>query len=426
MQRSRLAVALLLTAALAPVAASQANATATLKGSTLKVTGGELADDLLVANFLVALGPSDGDGGGSEGDSVVLVPRNGTMVNGSTDPAIFDGVKKLKLNLEESADVVDFEDFSFGGQLTLRGGDGDDAVTFLNCNLGVVKLFGDANDDTFDVQGSNLGVTKVVGSTGVLSLPASGGSFESLNVVGGPGPDVMTWTGTNVNVNLTVNLSFGDDLVSFDDVSIGEDTKLKLSLGENNVICGGGSQFGALLSYTGAAGGDTLDFSDSQIGETLNIKLGPGANSVTLASVANNMQVGESIIVKGGPQDDTITFSDANGPAFPGFGAGGGVKLVLATGVNSVTMTGFTQLADLSITTGALDDTISLDGGEVQDDLKILLAAGNNGVTINDTTIEDDLTITAGSGDDTVALTGTTTVLGTQKINLGGGNDTGP
>ncbi len=424
MIRSRSALAMLALIALVSAPAAAGDVSAVLKGGkSLVITGSESDDALTITNFVTLTG--DGDGG-SSGDDVAITPAKGTTVNGSPDPVTFSNLFKLKLLLDAGADTVDFTDFNFEGTLTLRGDTGAESITFTGSSIsGAVKLFGEEDDDSFAFDASNLGVTNIKGETGVLTVTDSASNFESLKLTGGPGDDVLTWTSTSVSENIKVNMSFGNDAVTFSGVSIGEDSTFKMSLGDNSLTIADGTQFGALVSYKGGPGADTLDLSDSQVGETLNVKLGPGLNSVTIASVLNNMEIGQSLIIKGGPQDDTVTLDDANGVAFPGFGIGEDTKINVVAGVNSVMVQGFVQFGeDLSITSGALDDTIAIDGAEALEDIKILVAAGNNVMTVLNT-LADALTITAGSGDDSLDLTGTT-ISGEQKINLGGGNNTGP
>ena len=423
MLRSLTLASLLVAAGLLATNAAAQAVTAKLKGSSLVVTGSESSDTLEIRNDAPSV-----DSESSSGVTVFLVPSAGTSVNDSTDPVSFDGVKKLKFTMNGGADELTFHDFNFTGSLSVNGGDGADQVSFLNCDVetGPIKLLGSAGDDTYDFTTNFLnGPVKISGSTGLLDIEADDTFFLSLSVKGGPGPDLVDLATCNMDT-AKINLSAGDDQVFL--AAVGEDQSFTVLLGPgvNSFSCTSDCSIGENLIYRGGTGDDTVTVQDTSIGERLDVKMFGGANSFTMASVASNMQVGEQLIVSGGSGTDEITLTDANGPAFPAFGVGSGAKLALQGGINDVSGTGFLQIAGMSITLGPQDDTVSLDGCQLQDKLSVALSNGTNSLTINDAVLQDDLFVTGGAGDDTVALTGSTSVAGQQKIHLGGGNNTQP
>lgn len=424
MLRSLVVSSLLCVASLPCTGAAAQNVSAQLKGSTLVVKGSEEADELQFVNQVVVL---DGDGGDS-GTTVVVVPGGGTSVNGSGEPAVFEGVTKLKISLNGGSDQLGFTDFQFGGPLTVRGGDGTDEIGFSNGSLdGPVKLFGDAGDDTFDLQATNFAAAvKIVGSTGVLTVEGTGNGFDGLQIQGGPGLDVVDLDSCSTSLSVKVNLSAGDDQLMLDAFDVGETFTAMLGPGVNFMNFVGPASVGENLLYRGGTGDDSVLVQDTSVGENLDAKLFGGSNSIDVKAVLQNMNIGEQLVISGGGQDDEVTVLDANGAGFPALGVGSGAKFALKGGINDVLVTGFAQINGLSITLGPQDDVVSLDGCQIQAKLSVSLSNGTNSLTLNDAELQGDLKVTAGSGDDTVALTGTTSVAGTQKINLGGGNNTGP
>ena len=417
-----LATLLSITGLLAGSAAAQ-NVSAQLKGTTLVVTGGDGSEVLTVAN---EAGLVDGDGG-SSGTTVVLVPGLDTTLNETSDAISFDGVTKLRFSLNGGSDELSFAQFSFTGPLVVHGGDGADQISFSTSDIvGPVKLLGDAGDDSFDFTDATFtGSLKILGSTGVLDVEAVDASCENLQIKGGPSVDVVSFGAFSAD-SVKINLSAGDDQVLVDSISVGLGFAALLGPGVNSLNVTGENAIGENLLYRGGTGDDTVLVQDTSVGENLDVKLFGGANSFTLASVAASMNVGEHLVVSGGAQTDDITVSDANGVAFPALGIGSGAKLALKGGVNVVGITGFAQINGLSITLGPQDDSVSLDGCQIQSKMSVALSNGTNDLTLNDTELQADLLVTAGAGDDTVALTGTTAVAGQQKIHLGGGTNTQP
>jgi hypothetical protein len=406
---------------LAGTAAAQ-DVSAKLKGSSLVITGSDSDDQLEIANTAPTV---DGDRG-SSGTTVVIVPGSGT-VNGSSEPASFSGVTKLRFVLNGGADQLVFTEFSFTGALIVRGGDGADEFAFNNCSItGPIKLLGEGGDDVCNFLNSSFdGPFKLIGSTGLLDLESTDSFFGGLLIKGGPGVDVVDIQGGSAD-SAKISLSLGDDQVLLDAFSVGQTLTVVAGPGVNNLSATNSCSIGENLLYRGGTGDDTVVVQDSSVGENLDIKLFGGANDLTLASITQSLQIGEHLVVSGGAQTDELTLSDGNGVGFPAFGVGSGAKLALKGGVNDVSVTGFTQINGLSITLGPLDDTVNIDGAQIQDKLSVALSNGTNQLTIHDAELQDDLFVTAGAGDDTVALTGSTSVEGTQKIHLGGGNNTGP
>lgn len=415
----RLVVALAL---LAPLAAAQNDTLAVQKGSTLTITGGEGVDDFLLDNVIVL---AEGDAP-LEGVPIAIMPRNGTTLNGTTDVANFTDVKKLIINLNGGADVIEIAGLDFAGlPLILHAGDGDDVVNFFESTLGAVKLFGDDGFDLFELDATTFGVTKITGGAGPLSVDFD--SVEilgSLTVTGGPVADSLSWTGVTVEGVLKVSLLQGDDDVTVTDVDGNGDVKFTLSSG-SNTFTDTDSHWNFGFSFTGGPDADTFHSTDSLYGESLKLRLNAGASNVLLSSVNQLLQVGDDLSITGGPDDDLLNFAASDLGAH--LQVGDDTKIKLAAGDNKLFSIGDIDYGgDVSYSGGPDDDEISFNLNEVGDDVVASLSGGTNVLNFFDTIIDGDLTVKAGSGDDTVALDPESSVAGKETYSLGGGNNSSP
>jgi len=405
-------------AAFAPALAAQ-DVTTVLKGTTLTIKGSVGIDDLSITEAM-ALGSGDG----LPQADVLVTPNNGTTLDGSTDPATFSGVLKLKVNLGNGSDVLDVTDLDFAeNQVTLNAGPGDDQVTMTNVTTGIFKFVGSAGNDTFDLASCHLGTTKVTGASGILTMPATSTYFHDLTLKGGPEGDVVNWTDVTVDFIFKPNFSGGNDLVTFTDSTVGTTVTIKLGGGNDHFTDDGGN-YGEFVSLVAGAGDDEIVFEDSTIGNDLNAKLGAGLNQLTLVAQDESMVVGNFGIIKGGALLDAIELR-----ALSGFNVQIGNDLIVAlkSGANDFEMTGDVGVGnDFFYTGGKLDDVIDMDAAEVGNDANLTLAAGFNAAILNDCLIGNDLRITAGDGDDIVELNGDMTIGGNTLISLGGGNNTQP
>jgi hypothetical protein len=71
------------------------------------------------------------------------------------------------------------------------------------------------------------------------------------------------------------------------------------------------------------------------------------------------------------------------------------------------------------------DDTATCEASAANG-MRFLLGSGANTMTLQDCSVLGDLNVKTGSGTDTIVLAGSTSVSGQQTINLGGGSNTGP
>jgi hypothetical protein len=390
--------------------------TATLKGSKATLVGDDGGATVFVSNSVV----KDGEGG-SSGETVVFTPNPGTTINGEGNPVTFDGVKSLSIRLGDGNDALTFTNFNFDGPVSLHAGAGVDNVHVDGSNLnGKVKCFGDGDNDNYDFDSSNFGPFKLVDKAGGLTMDCFANGFNGpVIITGGPDDDEVTFNGDSLSSKLIVSLMQGNDELSLNDTSVGLDVAVRLSTG-NNTFDASDSSLGEELRYSGGSGSDVLDFQETQIGMDCKLKLGPGNNSVAMDAL---VQVGDFLTVKGGPQNDIMNF----GIVTPGLvQVGERAVFSLAGGTNVFAQAGNMSVgSQLRIACGGQNDEVTLDGTGVGEDLFASLAGGDNLFTANEVVVSGNLKITAGSGDDTVVLTATT-VEGQQIIKLGGGNNVSP
>ena len=402
-----------------PALSAQADSVVKLKGTTLVITGSGSADDLTLTSAFT----DAADGGAAE---IVVTPNKGSTVNGSTDPASFPGVLKVKASLGDGDDLLTFGDyFAPDVAVTVHGGNGEDHVVVTGATTGTFKFLGDAGNDTFEADGGHCEATKVVSGSGNLSMPCASTYFHDLTVVGSTGIDTLTWNAILVDFVLKVRLSGGSDVVSATGGTVGTVTTWNLGSGDDNFLDDMGL-YGELVNMVSGSGNDIVEFRDTTIGNALNVNLGGGINELDLVAQDGQLVVGNDATIKGGSSLDTVMLRQGIGPSNI-VQIGNGLVVKLASGENELDAMGDVGIGnDLRYAGGGKDDVVDLDGTDIGNDCRIDLASGTNDVFLNDCSVGNDLRITAGSGDDSVSLTGTTSVGDKTIIHLGGGNNSGP
>lgn len=328
----------------------------------------------------------------------------------------------------------------------IKGSNGPDVIV-IGAN---VQWVGKA---TFDSGAGND--TYVDSNTTVI-----GGDFK---MTGKAGTKTCVATG-KYGGNLTTDLGNGDgNTVVCTAPNVGGSLRAKYGSGTNNVLTISGTHVTDDIECMSKGIADTVTIANTGTGGDVRIKLGDGTNVVT---VTGGSVIGGDIVMAGGDDvdgfqvDASSTFGDikANFAAAPaGFtdfydmllgsvggdvsvtaGAGsfsgaiedvtviGGVKLKLGTGDNSYTLDGGV-FGSVSVATGAGNDTFVLTGGTIKvvADVTLLLGSGNNSMPISHTTVGRDLIVKTGNGGDTISIA-TTTIIGAQDIDLGGGMNSGP
>ncbi|MBK6940320.1 MAG: hypothetical protein IPH13_08965 [Planctomycetes bacterium] len=309
------------------------------------------------------------------------------------------------------------------GNLTFDVGAGND--TFVDTNTIVVggnfKMTGKAGTKTCVATGKyggNLTTDLGNGDGNVLvcTAPNVGGSLRAKFGTGTN--NVLTVSGTDVTDGIECTSKGNQDTVTIANTGTGSDVRIKLADGTNVVTVTGSSVIGGDIRMTGGNGVDNFGVNASSTFGDIKANF---ASAPTGFTDAYNMLLGSV----GG--DVSVTAGAGSfGGAIEDVTVVGGVKLHLGSGDNAYTLDGGV-FGSVDVTTGAGNDTFTLTGGtiEVVADVRLLLGSGNNSMPIAHTTVGRDLIVKTGNGGDTISIA-TTTIIGTQSIDLGGGMNSGP
>ncbi|MFM7205128.1 MAG: hypothetical protein ACKO4T_00445 [Planctomycetaceae bacterium] len=398
------------------------NVTAELTGSTLRLTGDHLANDVMVAS--------------AAGGTIAVIGID-TTVNGRqaafvTTEAVTSIVTKLK--------------------------GGDDAVGFGNSAADYLSqrqltslatspvVWSEDPPAPFDVAAVQARIDEVAGGATTFSIPGSlrvktGDGNDAVGISGNVGGSIIVNLGSadagnglvigsetlagRVGAGITVNGGDRNDLVAIGNMSVAGTVSASLGDGINWMNVMGGDDAPttiAALAYTGGVDED-------------------GVGLMGDVTVRNNVRIFTG--VRG--EDEVDFFSNLRSAVF-----GGGVKVrgnvVVNTGTGSdgdtVRLVGNFR-GDVSVTTGGGRDTVSVssyvgwvstDGSDpvplvevvgwsaIGLDLNINTGAGNDLISIGTSTVGRDATIHAESGDDDVRID-SMQVKRNLSVNLGAGND---
>lgn len=286
---------------LAGAPAVAGDVSASVKGQVLVVKGDDEGADLLLA-------PPEmmSRGSASAGTTVRITPQGTTTLNGAATPADFDGVVDVKVTLGDGANAMVFQNLSFDGKLTLKGGSGAEALT--------IQDTGFADDVKLTSGNGTFALTIFAGSALGDDLTIKGGSNdEALSLFGpvagtiklsfGAGSCAVTVTG-NVGDDFFYKGSTGNDALTVDGSSIGGQAKLKLGSGSNAVTFTTGP-IGESLKLKGGSGDDSVSIGQLPIGEDANLNLSAGTNNLTLTDTT----IGDDLVVVGKSGDDSVTFA---------------------------------------------------------------------------------------------------------------------
>lgn len=332
-----------------------------------------------------------------------------------------------------------------GGNLTLALSAGDNIAHLGGAVLGNLLVTGGGGADTVELisaAGMDVGGSATIQlGNGVNDVRGVGigGTF----VVGGN----LTYTGG------TDNDHFRPDSTGIS-VRVGGDAKFLLGTGsafDANSAEFEGLSVGRSLSITAGAGGDLIAVTGRlEVGTSVTANLGAGANSFTATTAGNLVGTGFNYTGLGGTdvvsldnlavgRNLTAALGEGTGQSFAGGPGGlevyGTLTLSAGGGADTMTLTKAYVGWNLSVLTGAGDDTVNLDDLSVAglttldlglgaDGLNVELNAAATGVTSFGSTV----TIKGGDGVDTVRLSddgdATTIVRFGGKLNLLGGGGT--
>ena len=394
--------------------------------------------------------------------NVVLDADASTFINAGAagDPITLTGtVTSIKADLKGGGDTVALDPtaiLNVPGAVSFTLGDGDnrlDLSSTLNITMGSLTVKGGDGEDVVIVQGGVGEGSKINGAASFTY--ANGGSETTLGDVDiGIGMKVTAGDGTgnpnNVTLaTVTIAKSLQADLgnsnpgiVTIFDSSLGGLTLKGQSVGavmSSSAVLGSVSLKGGFqadlqldtvtISKNVAISAPAASFDASGDGSTITGNLALTATSSTLAMFQSTTltEVKGNITIKGGWFDDTF---ETNGF----FRANKNVSLTLAGGDNRVTIgDGSAQASitgNLSIKTGAGNDTIALNRLTLSGTAKIATLAGKDELSIEmGSTFVMAFTADMGTGDDVIAIAqniGSASPVqfnGSVKILAGLGND---
>lgn len=395
------------------------NVTAELTGSTLRLTGDNLANDVMVAS--------------AAGGKIAVIGID-TTVNGQQAAFVTTkAVTSIVANLNGGDDAVGF---------------GNSAANYAwQRQFTSVVLWPAVSSDLppaapFDVAAVQARIDEVAGGVTAFSIPGS------LRLTTGDGTDSVGISG-NVGGSVSVNLgsaAVGNGLVIGSEVSA--------------------SRVGGSVAVVGGAQNDIVAIGNVSVAGTVSAALGDGINWMVVGGEANTPTTIGAIAYTGGVHLDFVTiagevtvrndvriFTGERGEdsvSFDMSDAGGTVKVLRNVVVNTGTGNDGDAVGlvgdfrgDVSVTTGSGQDTvcvsssvgwISTDGSDpvptfdatgpstIGRDLTINTGVGKDLISIGTSTVGRNVSIAAGSGDDFVRVDNSQ-VRRRLFINLGTGND---
>lgn len=364
--------------------------TAQLVGSTLRLTGDSLGNDVLVAS--------------APGGRIAVI-GNATTINGASSTFVTDAaVTAIIADLRGGNDEIGFgnraQDFVgtrldvysfFVPALSSMPFDAVALQAAIDGVSGGVTSFTIPGDVTVFARGGNdgVGINGTVGGSVVVNL----GEADAGNVVAIGGES----SASRVRGSVTVTGGSRADIVGIGNAIV--DGRVSVALGDgDNWFFGGGetaTAFGA-LAYTGGANADVVALlGDVTVGSDVRISTGlRGADFVGFS----NSEAGGTVKVRGNVVVNTGTGNDGD----------------------TVDLVGDIR-GTVTVTTGGGRDTVSVsslvvwNSFEGSDPVPTFVTAGPSA-------IGRDLTINTGAGDDLISI-GTSTIGRHVRIDTGLGND---
>jgi hypothetical protein len=400
------------------------NVTAEFTGSTLRLTGDNLANDVVVASAaggrIAVIGIATTINGGpaafvtsgpvttivanlNGGDDAVgfgnkaadyAGQRQFTMLAtgpssawfGEQEPPIPFDVVALQARIDEVVGGV--TKFSIPGSLTVTTGDGNDSVG-IGGDLGgsVVVNLGSADFGNGIVIGSEASASRVGGGVTV-----KGGDSIDLFAIG------------NVSVAGTVSAALGDGM-NF--MVVGGEADAPANIGAFSYTGGAGIDIVGLIGdvtvrndvrvSTGVRGEDSVGVHESDAGSTVkvrgNVLVNTGSDGDTV-SLVGEVWGNVSVTTGGGP--DAVSVSSAIG--WVSSDGGDPLPTFEVAGPSSIGRS-------LTVSTGAGRDVISIAASTVGRDCTIDAGAGNDRVRIADMQVRRNLFVRLGAGDDALEIT---------------------
>lgn len=390
--------------------------TAQLVGSTLRLTGDSLGNDVVVAS--------------APGGRIAVI-GNATTINGGSSAFVTSAaVTAIVADLRGGADAIGF---------------GNRAQDFAGTRLFVdTLLFPDASPLPFDVTTLQDAIDAVSGGVTSFTIPGdvtvnAGGGNDGVGITGTVGGSVVVNLGqanegngltiggesaaSRVRGSVTVTGGGQADVVGIGNVVV--DGRVSLSLGDgDNLFFGAGetaTAFGA-LAYTGGANADVVALSgDVTVGSDVRISTGlQGADAVGFY----NSEAGATVKVRGNVVVNTGTGNDGDTVDLVG-DIRGSVTVQTGAGRDTVSVSSLVVWnsfdgsepfptfetagpsaigRDLTINTGAGRDLISIGTSTVGRHVRIDAGLGNDRVAIDNLRVGRNLFVGLGAGNDALEV----------------------
>ena len=230
--------AILIVFAFATTTFARADVTTSLSGSTLVVTGDDMADAIQLE---------------SAADGVSLVGVDGTLVDGSSASITIPGVQRLTVKLGQGADRLTIRHLDLPKKLDVHAGRGNDRVVLDGVRAGWTHIVtNDGNDRVSITEASRF--TRLVVDTGDgddLVLLDTVRVSAGLDVITRAGDDDVEIVATDVGDDVDVELGDDDDDVVLADVVFHDDTDLDGGSGDDEAFFYGDVWIGDDLDLDG-------------------------------------------------------------------------------------------------------------------------------------------------------------------------------
>ncbi|MFM7243263.1 MAG: hypothetical protein ACKO40_03685 [Planctomycetaceae bacterium] len=332
------------------------NVTAEMVGSTLRLSGDNLANDVMVAS--------------AAGGRIAVVGID-TTINGKTTAFVTNGaVTSIIANFRGGDDAVGFDnsaaDYASQRQFTAL------ATT--------PETWFEDPAAPFDVMAVQAMIDGVVGGVATFTIPGS------LRVMTGAGNDSVGIAG-EIGGRVVVRLGPAD-------------TGNGILIGSESTP----SHIGGGVLVIGAAANDLAVIGNASVAETVSAVLGDGENWMLVAAASTTPAAIGTLAYAGGNGGDTVTLI-------------GDVTIredaCIGTGARGADEVGFYQsdagdtvkvLGDVAVTTGAGSDQVSIFAATVGRMVRIDTGVGDDAVQIDALEVRGDLVIRLGAGDDSLGV----------------------
>lgn len=252
-----------------------------LSGSTLVVTGDDLANQIEVSQ--------DANG------EVLFTGLDSTTINGQTEFTFAQAFERSRFQLNGGADEVSFDGFESGREFRFLGGDGNDRLEATGVSAYNYHVRGNAGDDAFQLTDSL--------------------SRRSAYFFLGDGDDVLAVESFDAGRNFKVYGNAGDDTFASNTLSVDRKFRVNLGSGDDQALIAGESDFGKSAKIRLGSGDDFLgvlpDLQDATatFNKSTFVDAGNG-DDVVVIDAASTFE--RSALIRGRSGVDSIDASEAD------------------------------------------------------------------------------------------------------------------